>query len=223
MLDLVLRYSLTFVLHAALGAASVLAVAWLLYRIGRHFGWQQRGDRGPRWLATVLRVFGIVMLVVATTTTGLQTGSIQVLAQAVEQGAQELVLGAAMEAGKPLGIHSADQKLTIADAERLITRWAPALAERSRDALTTHPWWQRAGNFWQAIPGVLRGWIAHQGPHTETTPRELVAYVWRNAAAPVVASAKWQALVFAYGIGALIVATVALIEWLWLAWTRRPG
>lgn len=223
MLDLVLRYSLTFALHAALGATFVLMGAWVLYRVGRHFGWHVRGDRGPRWLATVLRVFGVVMLVVATTTTGLQTGSIQVLAQAVEQGAQELVLGAAMEAGKPLGIHSADQKLTIADAERLITRWAPALAERSREALTTHPWWQRAGDYWHTLPGVMRGWIARQGPRTETTPRELVRYAWHNGASPAVASAKWQALVFAYGIGALIVATVALIEWLWLAWTRRPG
>jgi len=223
MLDLVLRYALTFAIHALLGTTVVVVTAWLLYRIGRAFGGHLRGERGPLWLATVLRVFGVIMLVVAAVTTGLQTGSIHALAKAVEQGSQELVLSAALEAGKPLGIHSVDQKLTLSDAERLITQWAPALVERGRDTLSAHPWWRRTGDYWQNIPGVLRGWIAHQGPRTETTPRELVRYVWHNAAAPAVASAKWQALVFAYGIGMLIIATVATIEWLWLAWTRRSA
>ena len=221
MLDLVLQYSSTFALHALIGSVAVLVGAWLLYRIGRAFDWHVRGERGPPWMAALMRIGGIIMLVIATTTTALQVGTIQTLAKALEHGTEELVLQAALEAGKPLGIASADQRLSLSDAERLIEGWAPNLLERSRAAVTTHPWWSRAGDFWQRMPLLLQTWIANQGPRTETTPRELVRHVWRNAAAPAVEAARWQALIFAYGIAALMIATVALLEWLWLAYTRR--
>jgi hypothetical protein len=221
MLDLVLKYSSTFALHALIGGVFVLLGAWLLYRIGRAFDWHVRGERGPPWMAALMRIGGVIMLIIATTTTALQVGTIQTLAKALEHGAQELVLQAALEAGRPLGIHGPDQRLSLTDAEQLIDRWAPNLLEQGRTAVTTHPWWSRAGDFWQRMPLLLQAWIANQGPRTETTPRELVHHVWRNAAAPAVEAARWQALVFAYGIGALMIATVALIEWLWLAYTRR--
>ena len=70
------------------------------------------------------------------------------------------------------------------------------------------------------MPLILQTWIVQQGPRSETTPRELVRYLWRNAAAPTVEAARWQALIFAYGIAALMIATTLLIEWLWLAYTR---
>lgn len=221
MLDLVMRYSATFALHALIGTGIVLVGTWLLYRGGRALGWNAQGSRGPVWLASVLRVFGFVALLFACLITGIQTGTIHALAKGVEHGAQELVLTAALEAGAPLGITSPDQKLALADAERLITQWAPALVERSRSAVTGNSWWQRAGDYWQAMPGVLRGWLARKGPTTETTPRELVRYAWRNAAEPALVSAKWQALLFAYGLAALMIGLTALIEWSWLAWTRR--
>ena len=221
MLDLVLQYSSTFLLHALIGAAAVLAGAWLLYRIGRAFDWHRRGEHGPPWMAALMRIGGVIMLVIATTTTALQVGTIQTLAKALEHGAQELVLTAALEAGKPLGIDGADQTLSLADAERLIDRWAPNLVAQGRTALISHPWWIRAGDFWQGMPALLQTWAKNQGPRTETTPRELVHYLWRNAAAPTVEAARWQALIFAYGIAALMIATVALLEWLWLAYTRR--
>lgn len=220
MLDLVLQYSSTFVLHALIGGTAVLVGAWLLNRIGRMFGWHVRGERGPPWMAALMRIGGIVMLVIATTTTALQVGTIQTLAKALEHGAQELVLQAALEAGKPLGIADADQRLSLTDAEHLIARWAPNLVEQGRTAVTAHPWWQRAGDFWQRMPLILQTWIVQQGPRSETTPRELVRYLWRNAAAPTVEAARWQALIFAYGIAALMIATTLLIEWLWLAYTR---
>jgi hypothetical protein len=220
MLDLVLQYGSTFALHALIGTAAVLLGAWLLYRLGRAFGWHVRGERGPPWMAALMRIGGVIMLVIATTTTALQVGTIQTLAKALEHGAQELVLTAALEAGEPLGIRHADQRLALADAERLIGQWAPALVEQGRSALTTHPWWRRIGDVWQGMPALLQSWVLKQGPRTETTPRELVRYLWRNAAAPAVEAARWQALIFAYGIAALMIATVALLEWLWLAYTR---
>jgi hypothetical protein len=220
MLDLVLQYGSTFVLHALIGAAAVVVGAWLLYRFGRLFGWQVRGERGPPWMAALMRIGGIVMLVIATTTTALQVGTIQTLAKALEHGAQELVLQAALEAGKPLGIDHADQRLSLTDAEQLIDRWAPNLIEQGRSAVTMHPWWRRAGDFWQRMPLILQTWIANQRPRSETTPRELVRYVWRNAAAPAVEAARWQALIFACGIAALMIASVAVLEWGWLAYTR---
>lgn len=220
MLDLVLRYGATFTLHALLGAGVVLLAAWLLHRLGRALGWNVQGERGPRWLAALFRVCGFLVLLIAVLVTGLQTGTIHALARAVEEGSQELVLAAALEVGKPLGIASADQKLSLADAERLLAQWAPQLVERSRDAVAGNALWQRADRYWANTPGLLRDWLASKGPRTETTPRELVRYAWRNGAAPLVASAKWQALLFAYGVALLMIATVALIEWMWLAYTR---
>lgn len=221
MIELVLRYSATFALHAAIGTVAVLIGTWLLYRLGRHFGWNAHGPRGPDWLSSLFRVLGFLALLLASVGTGLQTGAIHALARAIEHGSQELVLTAALEAGKPLGIHSADQKLALADAERLIAQWAPRLLERSRNAVTSNTWMQRAGNYWGSMPTVLRGWIAAKGPRTETTPRELVHYAWRNGAAPTISAAKWQALLFAYGLAALMIVVMAAIEWSWLAWTRR--
>ncbi|HWT16392.1 MAG TPA: hypothetical protein VN581_11455 [Patescibacteria group bacterium] len=223
MLDLVLQYSSTFALHALIGGAAVLVGAWLLYRLGRAFGWHTRGERGPPWMAALMRFGGVIMLVIATTATALQVGTIQALAKALESGAQELVLSAALEAGKPLGIDHPDQRLSLTDAERLIAGWAPTLLAQGRAAVTAHPWWSRAGDVWQGMPMLLQTWIANQGPRSETTPRELVRYLWRNAAAPTVEAARWQALIFAYGIAFLMIATVALAEWLWLGWTRRAA
>jgi hypothetical protein len=171
-------------------------------------------------MAALMRVGGVIMLIIATTATALQVGTIQTLAKALEEGAQELVLAAALEAGKPLGIDRPDQRLSLADAERLIAGWAPTLLEQGRTAVTTHPWWSQAGDAWQRMPMLLQAWIANQGPSVETTPRDLVRHLWRNAGAPMVETARWQALIFAYGIAALMIATVALLEWLWLAYTR---
>jgi hypothetical protein len=223
MLDLVLRYGATFTLHALLGAGAVLLGTWLLYRLGRALGWNEHGERGPRWLAALFRVCGFVVLLIAVLVTGLQTGTIHALARAVEEGSQELVLGVALEVGKPLGVSSPDQKLSLADAERLLAQWAPELLKRSRDTVAANALWQRAEQYWTNTPGLLRDWLASKGPRTETTPRELVRYAWRNGAAPMVAAAKWQALLFAYGVALLMVATVALIEWMWLAYTRGGG
>lgn len=221
MFELIARYASTFVLHAMLGVALVLAATWLLYRAARASGWHQRGPRGPAWVAPTLHVFALLTVLLVAPLTGLQTGTVHALSRAIEHGSQELVLGAALEAGRPLGIESADQKLSLADAERLVTRWAPDLVERGRSSVGAHPWWRRAGDYWQAMPGVMREWIARSAPRTETTPRELVDYAWRNGAAPTVAAAKWQALVFAYGLAALLILAVAMIEWTWLAYTRR--
>jgi hypothetical protein len=220
MLDLVLRYAATFTAHALLGGAIVLFATWLLYRLGAAMGWNRHGERGPRWLAAVFRVCGVVVLLVAVVTTALQTGSIHALARAVEEGAQQLVLDAALEVGQPLGIASADQKLSLADAERLVARFAPELVERSRDQVEANELWRRAGNYWEAMPGALQDWIKRKGPRTETTPRELVRYAWRSGAAPLVESTKWQALIFAYTVALLMVLSVAVVEWLWLAYTR---
>lgn len=220
MLELVLRYGATFTLHALLGAGIVLLGTWLLYRLGRTQGWNRHGERGPRWLAAVFRVFGFIVLLIAVLVTGLQTGTIHALARAVEEGSQELVLGVALEAGKPLGVTSPDQKLSLADAERLLAQWAPELVKRGRDSVESNALWKRADKYWANTPGLLRDWLASKGPRTETTPRELVRYAWRNGAAPAVEAAKWQWLLFAYGVAILMVASVALIEWMWLAYTR---
>lgn len=220
MLDLVLQYGSTFAVQASIGGAAVLAGAWLLHRMSRMLGWQVRGERGPPWMAALMRIVGIVMLIIVTTTTALQVGTIQTVAKALEQGTQEMVLAAVLEAGKPLGIDSADQRLSLTDATSLIERWAPGELERRRDAVLDHPWWQHTVDVWQRMPRVLQTWIANQTPQSDTTPRDLVRHVWRNAAAPAVEAARWQALIFAYGVAAVLISAVALLEWLWLAYTR---
>ncbi len=220
MFELISTYAVTFVLHAALGCANVFAVSWLVWRGARALGWLVRGDRGPAWVAATLHVFVLLAVLIIAPLTGLQTGTIAAMDHALEKTAQDLAIAAALEVGEPLGIKSADQKLSLADAERLIVQWAPQWAERGRVALTGNSWTQRAGEYWQSLPGVMRTWIASQGPRTETTPRQLVRYAWRNGAAPTIAAAKWQALMFAYGLAALLIGFVAVIEWCWLAFTR---
>ena len=220
MFESIMTYATTFLLHAALGCGIVFVASWLAFRGARALGWNVRGARGPEWVAATLRVGTLLALLIMAPLTGLQTGTIAAMDQALRTSSEDFAIAAALKVGAPLGIVSADQKLSLADAERLIARWAPQWTTRGHAAINDSPWVKRAGDYWQSLPDVLRSWIVKQGPGSETTPRELVRYAWRHGAAPAIAATKWHALAFAYGLAALLIGVFALIEWSWLAFTR---
>jgi hypothetical protein len=220
MIEAMLRYVGVFLLHAAIGAAVVCVLAWLLHVLASRMGWQQAGARGPRWLPGGVRAAALCAIGAAILATGLQAGAVQALTRAVHETGRASTLALLVKAGGPIGIADADQEISLQDAGRLVDRLSPAVVARHRTKIVEHAWFRRAEAAWTRMPVLMRALAEQQVGNAKTTPRDLVHRAWRYGVAPAIESARQQALIFAYGSGIALVVFALFSEWLYLAWTR---
>lgn len=220
MMDLLLRYTTVFLLHAAIGFAAIVLAALLAYGIARLMGWTRSGARGLAGLPAILGIVVWCVILLTAVATGLQTGGVEALSRAIRESATESSLTALVKLGGPIGIRDADQRISLQDAERLAQHFAPALLEQGKSALASNTWLARASGVWARAPELMKTVIQEKLPDTQTSPRQLVHMTWQYSAGPIVESGRQQALVFAYGSGLLVVLIVLSLQWCFLAWTR---
>lgn len=219
MLDLILGATLHFVLHFLIGAGLVLLASVLLRRLVRR--WLAPGPGVPSGLLTTSTVFVWFVIVCSALLTGAQTGTVAVLERLVETQTQQWAEEALLLAGKPLGIESAEQKFGPDELKALSDRIAPGLADRGLEAVGAPALVARIDAAWQGLPEFVRTQAAAQLPQSEWSIRDVVGLAWRELLKPTIVAAKVQALVFAYGVAAVLVLFAQVCDLLLRAWSRR--
>lgn len=220
MMDLLLSYGATFLLHASIGGSVVLIATWCLYRFARKLNWHIQGEYGPRYVASINRFCAVIILIFVAGVTGFQTGTVMALTKALEETATESTLKVLVKIGAPIGIRDEDQILTLDDTRQLLDRWTPQPLLQPTKNILRHAWFSEVLDYWQRFPASLKIVIKKHGPEVPISLRKIVNSAWKTGLAPLLESAKQQALFFAYGLAAAIVLVIAAFEWAWLAFTR---
>ncbi len=221
MLELIAKYSAVFFLHAALGCGLILIGSIFVFKVLHKLGWMRRGNNGPLWIASLLRVISVTALILGGLATGIQSGGIEALAQMLEHSSKKFALESTLKLAKPLGITHAEQSMSLAQINQLATQLAPKLVALGKEKWANQQWFFYLDQKWQQTPPLLKSWLNEQLPETKLTPKNLVDQAWRLGAAQTLQAARIQALVFAYGASAAIIILALILECLWLARTRR--
>lgn len=221
MLDFLLSYSATFLIHACIGGVLVLAASWGLYRVARKFNWHIQGERGPRYVASINRFFAVLILIFVAGITGFQAGAVMALAETLEDTVTESTLKILINIGTPIGIRDPDQLLTMDHTRQLLDRWTPQpLLQQPAKNIFDHAWFGNALGYWRHFPASLKTIIRANSLASPISLRTIVNKAWHTGLSPLLKEAKRQALFFAYGLAAAMVILTAAFEWSWLAFTR---
>ena len=220
MLEIILRYILQFLVHFAVGTTIILAGAllmrWLLSR------WLKTGPGVPGWLLGLSTTAVWLTIALSALITGAQVGSVAVLSHLVETEGQVWAEEAVMLAAKPMGITSAEQRFGLAELEALAERLSPGVGAKVRAEVDGLEMVEKVDEQWQRLPEFVREQAKARAPKTDWSVRDLVQLGYRELIAPTVEVSKVQALMFAYGLGALLVLGMQLCDLLLRWWSRRP-
>lgn len=220
MLQLFLSATLQFTLHFLIGFVLVLGVAWLCRRLIRR--WLAAGAGLPRWLLVGSTILVWTNIGLSAALTGAQTGTIAVLSRLIEQESKGWTEQAIMLAARPIGIESADQEFGPDKLKELADRIAPGMTQKGLDYLAGQDIVGKVEATWQKLPEFVRHEAVERMPQSHWSVRDLVDLSYRELVSPAVASGKFQAQVFAYGLAAVLILCMQGLDLLLRWWSRRP-
>ncbi|MBK8283377.1 MAG: hypothetical protein IPK97_00065 [Ahniella sp.] len=220
MLEIILRYTLHFLVHFSVGVAVILIGTLLMRFVLTR--WLKSGPGVPGWALGLSTTAVWLTVAFSALITGAQVGSVGVLSHLLETEGQIWAEEAVMLAAKPVGITSAEQRFGLTELEALAERLSPGVGAKVRAEVDGLEMVEKADQQWQRLPEFVRNQAAARAPKTEWSVRDLVRLGYRELIAPTVEVSKMQALIFAYGLGALLVLGIQLCDLLLRWWSRRP-